>query len=312
MRHLASTLSIVCLCVYNFAAAQQSGTTQTQSDYAIVKSFESKYNDIKDSIRKATTVEECAAVSANIDGLETKFSADTVLLNGALYPDNYDNWISELRIELRLAQDRLGIIESQVARISDLQQQVQTLSSKIDSIANENDKLIASLNVMSSALTKNTKTIDSLKDIVARLRRGLRARDEAILAMTDSLFVQYGTNVSGLSEQQKKMLIGKVQHYNVVTNIEVAAEQNIQFLGSTQLASKDILSMIKDQRRFSSYWKGLGPKLSNLYTGGKEREKEIASVDAVIDEWGTKADSALWATLDSELTGQPNTRQAVP
>ncbi len=124
----------------------------------------------------------------------------------------------------------------------------------------------------------------------------------AILAMTDSLFVQYNANVAGLPEQQKKMLVGRVEHYNVVTNIKGAAQQNIQFLESTQLGSKDILSMVKDQRRFDSYWKGLGPKLSVLYLGAKERTNEVASVDTVISEWGSKVDSALWASLNNELT----------
>ncbi len=297
-------MSAICIFVFVFAVTSQSGTAQVKSDYVTVKSFESKYNVIKELIKQATTVQECASLGADIDDLEKEFAADTVLLNNALYPDKYNNWISELRVELRLSQDKLGIIESQVSRITGLEEQVRTLSGRIDSIASENSKLIASINVMSSALVKNPKTIDSLKGIVEKLRQGLRDRDAAILAMTDSLFVQYGTDVAGLPEQQKKMLVGKMQRYNVVANIKGSAEQNIQFLESTQLGSKDIISMVYDQRRFNSYWKGLGPKLSSLYVGGKEREKEVASVDSVIAEWGTKADSALWANLDSEFTSK--------
>ena len=304
MKHLISARSSVCILALSFLIMPRGSHAQVQSDYSIVKSFESKYNDIKASIGQATTIQDCAAINANIDDMEKEFAADTTLLNNALYPDKYDAWIGELRVELRLAQDKLGIIESQVSRITDLEEQVRTLSGRIDSITNENNKLIASLNVMSSAMTRNNKMIDSLKDIVAKLRRGLRARDEAILAMTDSLFVQYGTNIAGLSEQQKKMLIGKIQSYNVVANIKTSAEQNLKFLESTQLSSKDILSIVKDQRRFSSYWKGLGPKLSSLYTGGKEREKEVGSVDTVISEWGTKADSALWTTLNDEFSSK--------
>ncbi|MFZ1082621.1 MAG: hypothetical protein WAO19_11945 [Candidatus Kryptoniota bacterium] len=304
MKHLVSALSVICVFVSVFVASSQSGVAQLKSDYAVVKSFESKYNDIKESIKQATTVQECAAVNANIDDLEKEFGADTVLLNNALFPDKYDNWISELRVELRLSQDKLGIIESQVSRITELEEQVRTLSGKIDSIANENNNLIASLNVMSSALAKDTKTLDSLKNIVARLRQGLRDRDAAILAMTDSLFVQYGTNVAGLPEQQKKMLVEKMQRYNVVANIKESAEQNIQFLESTELGSKDILSIVKDQHHFDSYWKGLGPKLSSLYVGRKEKDKEVSSIDSVISEWGIKADSTLWASLNNEFASK--------
>ncbi len=304
MKQSMNVLGAACIIVLTFAAAPRSGISQEKSDYAIVKSFESKYNDIKGSIGQATTVQECATLSANIDDLAKEFSADTTLLNNALYPDKYDNWMGELRIELRLAQDKLGIIESQVSRIVELEEQVRTLSGKVDSITNENNKLLSSLNVMSSAMTKSTKMIDSLKNLVARLRRGLRERDEAILAMTDSLFIQYGTNVSGLSEQQKKLLVGKVERYNVVANIKESAEQNIRFLESTELATKDILSMVKDQQRFSSSWKGLGTKLTGIYAGGKEREKEIVSVDTVISAWGTKVDSALWTNLNNDFASK--------
>ncbi|MGO9482276.1 MAG: hypothetical protein ACLP05_10935 [Candidatus Kryptoniota bacterium] len=299
MKHL---MSVFCVLALALAVTPQIGKAQENSDFGTVKSFESKYNVIKELIKQATTVQECASLGADIDDLEKEFVADTVLLNNALYPDKYDKWLSDLRVELRLSQDKLGIIESDVTRIVELEEQVRDLSGRVDSIANENNKLIASLNVMSTALAKNTKTIDSLKNIVARLRQGLRARDAAILAMTDSLFVQYNANVAGLPEQQKKMLVGRVEHYNVVTNIKGAAQQNIQFLESTQLGSKDILSMVKDQRRFDSYWKGLGPKLSVLYLGAKERTNEVASVDTVISEWGSKVDSALWASLNNELT----------
>lgn len=277
---------------------------QEQSDYAIVKSYQTKYNAIKESIKQVQTVQQCAEASANIDELEKEFAADTVLLNKTLYPDKYDDQITEVRVELRLNQDKLGIIESSVARIAQLEEQVRTLSGKLDSLATENGKLMASLDVMSKAVQKDAKTIDSLNHLIANLRQSLRARDEAIFALVDSLFMQYDKNIQGLPDQEKKMLVGKVEGHNVVSNIMQAAEQNVKFLELTRLSGNDLAGMVKEQRAFSSYWKGLGPKLAAVYVSSKDRSKQIASIDTVIDVWGRKADSTLWMNINEEFAGK--------
>ncbi len=305
MNHLMRTLStrtislVGALILFSVVAM-----AQEQSDYAIVNSFQTKYKAIKEAIKEVKTVQECAEVSANIDELEKEFAADTTLLNKSLYPDKYDDQIAEVRVELRLNQDKLGIIESSVARIAELEEQVRSLSGKVDSLSGENEKLMASLDVMSKAMEKNTKTIDSLNHLITTLRQSLRARDEAIFALVDSLFMQYDKNIPGLPDQEKKMLVGKVEQHNVVSNIMQAAQQNMKFLESTQLSGKDLAGMIKEQRQFSSYWNGLGPKLANVYVNSKDRTKQISAIDTVIAEWGRKADATLWASLNGEFSSK--------
>jgi len=307
MRNLTRTLDFITLSIFGALMIFSSAVmvmAQERSDYEIVKSFETKYKAIKDAIKQVQTVQQCAEVSANIDELEKEFAADTALLNKALYPDKYDERIGEVRYELRHNQDQLGIIESSVARIAQLEEQVRALSGKVDSLSSENDKLMASLEVLSKAAEKNTKTIDSLNRLITDLRRSIRARDEAIFAMTDSLFMQYDKNIQGLPDQEKKMLIGKMERHNVVSNVMEAAKENIKFLGSTQLSGKDLAAMVKEQRQFSSNWKGLGPKLVNAYVSSKERTKQIAMIDSAIAEWGRRADSTLWASLNGEFTSK--------
>ncbi|HUI31638.1 MAG TPA: hypothetical protein VLX91_15625 [Candidatus Acidoferrales bacterium] len=167
MRYLASALSVICGVTFAFVSM---GTAQVKLDYSIVESFESKCNDISESIKKAATVQECGAVSADIDRLEKDFAPDTVLLNDALYPDKYDKWISELRFELHLSQDKMGIIETQGSHIGDLAEQVRILSGRVDSIAIDDKRLMSSINVMSAALAKVTSTLDSLTNTVGRLQ----------------------------------------------------------------------------------------------------------------------------------------------
>ncbi|HEY9167626.1 MAG TPA: hypothetical protein VIS48_15840 [Candidatus Kryptonia bacterium] len=303
MRHLTRILgSVPRNGIWILLAAFASvAIAQERSDFEIVNSFQTKYKAIKEAVTRVQTVQECAEVSANIDELEKEFAADTVLLNKALYPDKYDDQITEVRVELRISQDKLGLLESAVARIADLESQVRALSGKVDSLSNENSKLMASMDVMSKALNKNSQLIDSLNGVIKRLRSGLAARDAAIFAMVDSMFMQYDKNIEGLPDQQKKMLLGKMEHHNVVANIMEAAEQNTKFLESTKLSGSDLAQMIKEQKQFSSYWKGLGPKLANVYINAKDRSKQVAAIDAAVANWGVKADSALWTGLNAEF-----------
>jgi len=157
------------------------GFAQEQSDYLIVKSFQEKANSLKAAINQATSVKDCVEDSIRIVELQREFAADTVLLNNALYPLNYQQQIASLYGVLSLARERLGTIESQSNQIFSLQEQINALSSRVDSLSRENGKLLASLDVMSKALGKNRETIASLERIIVRLRDDIRARDAAIL-----------------------------------------------------------------------------------------------------------------------------------
>ncbi len=283
-----------------------SGTlaAQEQSDYLIVKSFQEKAASLKTRIDRAASVQDCIQDSARIAEMERVFAPDTNLLNNALYPENYNQTLASLHSRLSIAWHRVESIESEASQISGLQGQLDQLSSRIDSLADQNNKLMASLDIMSKAIVKNTRTMDSLRHLVFVLQRGLRERDAAIFALTDSLFVTYGNNVASMPEQQRKMLVGRLERHGIIENILGAAKQNLALVESTQLTSRDLVQMVKQQQEFSERWDAFGPRLSTLYLSQREREREIKEVHSVISEWGQKADSALWASVNSEFTTQ--------
>lgn len=289
-----SAVAVMSLSLTVTAAAQQ-------LDYTVVKSFQAKYDSIKADIRQAKTVQDCAEISADIDELQKKYAPDTTLLNKALYPYDYDAEMRNIRIDLRLARDKLGVMESQFTRITDLESQVRILSSKVDSLSASNGRLMASLDVVMKAMTKNRNMVDSLKDIIGELRRGLRARDAAIFALVDSIFVQYGNRVKGLPEQERATLSGRLARHGVMGEIRSAAEQNLKLLQTTELTGTDLIQMVNEQHKFSSSWEGLAPKLSELYANRNQRMREIKATDMVVSRWGNLADSLMWAGLYTEF-----------
>lgn len=273
------------------AAAQQG------SDFRTVKSFQAKYTAIKEAIREAKTSKDLDEISKRLDNLENEYAADTTLLNSALYPQDYDAEIASAQNELSRTRARITMIESQSSKIAGIEEEIAALSGKVDSIAQENTRLMASLDVMAGALKNNKRVVDSLDKIIARLTTGLRTRDAAIFALVDSMFVQYGGSIQALPEGQKRTLIAQVERRNVIAAIRHAAEQNIRFIRTTPLPPKDLIRMLTDQEKFSSYWKGVGPKLAALYLNRRDRERRIDEVNGLVADWKTVADSSLWANL---------------
>jgi hypothetical protein len=237
-------------------------------------------------------VQECAEATVSIDMLAKEFSADTALLDKAIYPDGYTKTIQKLRGKLVIRQKDLGIIESQVIRITELETKVRELSDQVGMLSSQNEKLMDQIQ-----LTSKT-AIDSLRKLVAKLREGLEQRDAIIFALADSLFLQYDKNVSDMKDIEKQGLMGKLERHSIFGNIKRSIMDNVTFLETTQLKGNDVVTLVRQQKRFQSQWTGLGPKLASLYLSGKSRKNEVIVVDSMLAVWGDKVDDAMWRSLN--------------
>jgi len=68
------------------------------------------------------------------------------------------------------------------------------------------------------------------------------------------------------------------------------------------LTGKDLATIIGEQKKFATEWKGLGPKLTAIYVAQKDRAKEITTVDTMLAAWGSKVDATLWKSLNGLFT----------
>jgi hypothetical protein len=149
-----------------------------------------------------------------------------------------------------------------------------------------------------AGLAANKSIIDSLNRLIGKLREGIRERDNMIFALVDSLFMQYDKSVASMKDVEKQTLAGKLERRNVFTNVRRSIEDNIAFLQSTALTSKDLVEMIKEQQRFASQWKAFGAKLQGLYEPGKKGAKQVSDIDGLLGEWGKRADASFWRGLN--------------
>jgi predicted nucleic acid-binding Zn-ribbon protein len=275
---------------------------QEQSDYEVTQTFQKKYTDISKSIENAQTVQECAEITTNIDDLEKEYTPNKTLLDKALYPDNFDKKFTDIRARLAYAQQKLGIIQDAVNRITDLEAQVKTLSGRVDSLTSQNEEMMKEVTALRASKVQDEKSLDSLRTLVAKLESNVRERDKMIFSMVDSIFGQYDKDIAGMKDVGKQSLTTHLEHNRALENIRKAVIDNVAFLESTNLSASDIAALVGEQKKFASNWNGLGPKLTALYVNKKERSKDLATIDTMVDDWGKRVDAALWQSLNGEFT----------
>jgi hypothetical protein len=279
---------------------------QQKSDFATVQLFKTTAAAISKDVDKSNSVLECAEINASVDALEKEFSRDRALINKAIFPEGYDRTIELLRGKLLVRQKDLGFIESQVVRITELETTVRGLSEKIEKLDMQNQKLLSDIQMLTKNVQKLTGNLfnaatplDSLRNMIVRLNQGLQERDALIFALADSLFLQYDKNVSDMKDIEKQGLLGKIEKHSVVGNVKRSIMDNVTFLETTQLRGSDLVTLVRQQKRFQSQWTGIAPKLSSIYINAKARKYEVSTIDSMLSVWGDKVDDALWRSLNS-------------
>jgi hypothetical protein len=278
-------------------------TARQKSDRVIVDKFEKTVKVLYQAADSAKTVQDCADINASIDELEKEFLPHKPLLDRALYPDDYTKTITNLKGRLLVRQKDLGVIETQITRIVELENQVRELSGRISNLTQENERLMGTVKTLSTSYTVSKETnkvlFDSLNIVITKLRQNLKERDNLIFALLDSLFMQYDKSVASMNDVEKQGISGKLERRNVLTNIKKSIADNLQFLESTNLTPNDYAEIARQHQRFASQWKGLGPKLASIYLSGKQKKNEVALIDSMLSTWSAKVDLSTWKTLTS-------------
>ncbi len=284
---------------------------QERSDFQTVKAFEAETKAIAKSIDEVQTVQECADVSLAIDRIAEEFAPSKELLDKALYGEKFDERLARLRVQLKLAQDKLGIIESQVTRIAELEEQVRVLSGEVERLSGENTRLMGDVERLSGNIKSlgesNASTgalVDSLRKVIGQLQKGIKERDQMIFALVDSLFQQYVKPVDQLADTEKRGLALRMDRNNIVTGVKSSIENNLRFLERAELKGGDLAAVLQEHQRFSSQWKGLGPKLASIYLSNKQKAKELAAVDTLLAAWSAKANDAYWRGVNAAFSSK--------
>lgn len=288
-RLITSTILIVILSItFDTSFAQT-------SDYQVKQQFEQSYEELKNSIDQAMSVNEVDSLLGQVSALRSEYKDHQKLLDHALYPETFASSLEELEQEARNAEHKLLIIEGQGEKLTNLSDELAKYRSEIDHLNNRTDSL-------RTLIANSEQSERQLAGLVERYRKSIEQRDEFVLHMIDSLFVTYrdmkGSFFTELKEEDRSI----ENSDNPLEVILTVIDENIQILKTDDgsLQTEDYLRMYVVQSRFDEVWNKIGSDLSALY-GGNDPEQWKANVEDRLVDWKASASKNMWASIDEHL-----------
>jgi hypothetical protein len=276
------------------------GNLMAQSDLEIKQNFENRRAELLKAAEAATTSDQIKKVQSDIDAFEKEYEPHKAFLDKALYPDNFATTLENLRSRVSYTAKQTETVETQTARATELEGQVKTLTEQVDKLTGENQSILEQLHALEADRTKDKKQIEQLRGLVAKLQKNIADRDNMIFNLADSLFLQFDKPTMTPGEERQKMMA--FEKNNILSNVKRAINDNLSFLQSTTLSGEDVVKLKDEQHRFAGHWKGVGPKLAQIYLPAKDKARELPQIDSMIVEWGRKADRVFWKALNDEFT----------
>jgi outer membrane murein-binding lipoprotein Lpp len=291
-----------------------STSSAQQSDFAIKQEFDRTYKSIFARAEAAGSVSTLDSLKAEIDSLESKFASHADFLDKAIYPDTYLDRIRSLRTIHSLTYEKVYLIQTQGVKVEELETKIIYLTSKLDTLSSQRDKLIAELQ-------EAKKSNAQYREIVRRLQANLQAKDRLIFALVDSIFLPYGKDNAQTGDLQREAINRKLEKGNIIARVEAIAGDNATFLSVTQLQPKDFTSAIEQYQQFANRWNGLRDKITAAVVAGTKYatpaaggvkgtpgtaapppEMPGAKVDSLTALWGSRLQTMFWTSIGKEFT----------
>jgi len=280
-----------------------------QSDYAVKKSFEERYQRIKNRIDSTSSISELDSLKAQIVLFESDFTPRSKFLDKALYPETFGSKISDLQTHQVLTYDRVYLIQTRGIVITQLEAKIALLTGRLDTLTEERDGLF-------QELQESRKSVASLRETVKRLSANLQAKDKLIFALIDSIFLPYDKNINQVSDVQKDAISRRLEKANIVARIYEVARDNVKFLEMTQLQPKDYGNLIDQAHQFSNRWSGIRDKVNAVYAAGEAAGTKGAGgtggksvppgnyLDSLLMVWNARLQTTYWSGLAQEFTNK--------
>lgn len=272
---------------------------QQQSDYQIVRSYQSEYSSILNEIKVLDSVDEAEELLTRINRVNNEYRGNANIINRYIFPEDLNSQISNLRDLAQSSRSYLATVAEQGDEITRLNDEISNLGNEIDSYNEETETLRNELAEMTNSRNAN-------RAVARDLRNRLAERDEFILGLVDSLYIAYDNlNLSSLSSSEQEEFTMRSDTDNVIGHIATVVDNNISFIDThTQLSSEDFLNLRAQYEAFESSWTKLGDKLADLYESGDEGDEQIEEVNNRMSTWKDRLDESVWRSLAASFENQ--------
>jgi hypothetical protein len=267
-------------------------TLIAQSDYQTVQNFKKEVQEIEQAIKGAGSTEEVENISGNIDRLSSKYSAQKILLDNGLYPDNFEKTIERLKSTNNLRQ-------GDFTQITELKTTVTTLQGEIDTLKVRNDELSRQFAELEG---KNSKRVAELEQVIAQLRASILKRDQLLIDMINEMLPADYEVGDQLNSQEKQEIVSRADKKNILANIKKAVNDNIRFLDATRLYPADLRDVKSQYDNFTRIWNSAGSRIMDLYIEKGKRADEVAEIKDAFERWQSKINEEVWSSIKDEFS----------
>jgi len=282
-------LLILCVAFTSFSIAQ--------SDYATVQKLKREYEEIKQQIKDANSLEDMNRIRLSIEEFTNNYSKNSELFDDALYPEKYGDMLAELNSSAAVVENNFAEVEEFKIAVADLKQKVDTLSL----MNKEMDTKFADLQ---SLFNKSSKETSKLKNVIAELKVELHKRDLLVMNMVDSLMPPVMREKVNLSSEDKEKIISDMEKDNVLTNVKTTIRDNIRYLDLTSLQPGDIEEIQMQQVEFADTWAQIGPRLAEVYSDNMKRSNDLYEIDSLFNLWSHSVEKEVWQSMEEEFAAK--------
>ena len=284
MKPTISTLAALIMILAGTTAFAQ------QSDYRIQQDFRAEYNDIAETIDSAVSSDDVSSITDEIDQLEADYSGYSELLNAALYPETFQERISDLRERLEGTQSNIVVVEELNERIGRLQAEMEDLRNQVTQM----DEQASALRQRIDRSAANERRLSAL---VTQYRQNIEARDTFVMEFLEDLLSRYQSmdaqTQSDIAEASESM------DDNPLSIIQTILSEYInQADMDSNLEAPDYVSMRAQHAYFAEVWEDIGERMANTYASESPVQARQEITD-LLSTWEASINNKLWNALST-------------
>ncbi len=264
------------------------------SDFEIVKDFNSKTELLSHKIQNAITTTQIQGIEAELDSVEHKYADHQEIINHAIYPTTFIDKIESLRTNLISNEHRLYLIENQREQLFDLSNQVMAQRAEINRMYSQVDSLNREIELSQASEAR-------LSQLVQNYRNRVEQRDRLLFGMIDSLLFTHQKLQATMSTEQSMETYMITDDSNPLAMIHQIIEQNIEatHANNAMLLVNDNLRMRSLQIQFERTWDRIKVDFTNVYSN--DNVDWGAQIDSALKQWRMIASKKMWDSVDQYL-----------
>jgi len=264
-----------------------------QSDYQIQKDFQNEYEALVERVDNAVSSEDLTEIREDIESLEATYSGSSDLIDAALYPETFDDKISDLRSRFANTEQNISVIEQLNERIDELNAELQTFRDRLSEFEEESESL-------EQQLAESKSSERQVSALARQYRENLEERDEFVVNFMNDLLNRFDEmDEEAISELADSEELLEENPLDVIQTI--ISEYINRADQESGLEPVDYLQMRSQNAYFQDVWNSTGQDLSEVFAPDSPVQAEQEITD-MIAAWEATINNKMWNSISTAFT----------